>query len=176
MGRFAGLCRGRFDSDCKIHLKSGLSEVQVGVLRSLGFREVRDPGFSRGRGKAYMTHNTTGESSRHFILWNLIFDEARKYTQKVEYNLTRLPDVIFGLEDGRWIAVEVEATRKSRKKLEPKLEVLKRYDEWFFVVTDYDNLEHYRQFGHAFTRTWANKVIAAYFGAELKPEPKTRPQ
>jgi hypothetical protein len=177
MGRVAGMDHTRFDTSRKIHLKSELKPNQIKILQSLGFREVRDPGFSQGRGTAYMVYNSTGESSRHFILWNLIFDEAKKYTKNVEYNLTRLPDVVFEVDVCRWAAVEVEASRKTEKQLQPKLEHLRnRYKDWFFVVADYDLLEHYRRFGPTFTRTQVRDVIAGYFGVDLNAEPKTEPE
>lgn len=164
MGRVAGVNHGRFDVDRKIHLKSELTEVQVGILKSRGFREVRDPGFSQGRGTAYMVYNQTGETNRHYILWNLIFDEAKKYTPNVEYHLTKFPDVVFQLDALKWIAVEVEATRKTEKQLEAKLAHLnERYEGWFFVVTDYDLLEHYRQFGPTVSRKHVRGLIEGYF-------------
>jgi len=54
MGRVAGMDHTRFDTSRKIHLKSELKPSQVKILQSLGFREVRDPSFSQGRGTAYM--------------------------------------------------------------------------------------------------------------------------
>jgi len=158
-----GVCHGRFDMGRMIHVKKELNEVQVDILRRNGFLEVRDPAFSQGKGTSYLIRNETGESDSHFILWNLIYDEALKYTPKVEYSLTKRPDVIFGLEDGRWVAVEVEATPKSEKQLLPKMVVLGNYDDWFFVVTNWDHLEHYQEYGPTFTRRTVRDKIASYF-------------
>jgi len=163
MKRMAGIDHERFNIDRKIHVKNELNNVRVNILRSLGFKEVRDPGFSQGKGTSYLIRNETGESDTHFILWNLIYDEALKYTRRVEYSLTRLPDVAFGLDDGRWVAVEVEATRKSEKALMPKLVVLGNYDDYFFVVTNWDYLEHYQEYGETFTRRTVQDKIASYF-------------
>ena len=175
MRRIAGIDHERFDTERKIHVKSELNKVKVDILRSLGFKEVRDPGFSQGKGTAFMIHNITGESDAHFILWNLIYDEALKYTSRVEYNLTRLPDVVFGLDDGRWVAVEVEATPKSERELAPKFTVLGNYAHYFFVVTNWDNLEHYQEYGVALTRTKVREKIASYSQGDSSPESKTEP-
>ena len=123
----------------------------------------RQEGFSQGKGTAYLIKNETGESDAHFILWNLIYDEALKYTNMVEYSLTRLPDVSFGLDDDRWIAVEVEATRKTEKELMTKFVVLGNYDDYFFVVTNWDYLEHYQEYGPTYSRRTVQDKIASYF-------------
>lgn len=175
MGKVAGVNQGRFDTSRKIHLTSSLSPLQVDILKKLGFREVRDASFTQGRGISYMVYNITGESNKHYILWNLIFDEAKKYTDMVEYHLTVLADVAFGLENFSWVGVEVEATRKTAKQLRPKLKMLKdHYDDWFFVVTDYDKLEHYQQFGPTYTRTQARDIIASYFKPGYVLESRTK--
>ena len=175
MRRIAGIDHKRFNIDRKIHIKSELNKGQVDILQRLGFKEVRDPGVSQGKGTAFLINNEIGESDAHFILWNLIYDEIRKYTPKVEYNLTRLPDVVFGLDDGRRVAVEVEATKKSERELAPKLVVLGNYDDWFFVVTNWDNLMHYQEYGVTITRMKVREKIASYFQGDSSSESKTEP-
>ena len=91
----------------------------------------------------------------------------------MKYNLVKEPDIVFTLDDGLQVAVEVEATKKSGNQLQPKLAVLKKYNSWFFVVTKCENLQHYRQYGFTFTRTRMRKVIASYFGANLTLDSKT---
>jgi len=168
MSKFECTCgfgpQKKFDSNRMIHVKNDLSPEVVTFQKLNGFTEVRDPGFSQGRGTSYLIKNKTHETDAHFILWNLIFDEIKKYTPTVKYNLVREPDIVFTLDDGLTVAVEVEATKKSENQLKPKLAVLKKYNCWFFVVTKCENLKHYRQYGLTFTRTWARKAIAAYFG------------
>lgn len=166
MKRTAGVGHGRLDGDKKVYVRSELSLGYVDILYRNGFKKVRDPGFSQGKGTAYLIKNLTGESDSHFILWNLIYDEVRRYTDRVEYSLTRLPDVSFGLDDGRWVAVEVEATPKSEKELMPKLVVLGNYDDYFFVVTNWDYLEHYQEYGPTYSRRSVRDKIASYFQGE----------
>jgi hypothetical protein len=180
MGKFECTCgfgrQQRFDSNRQIHVKRELRDDFVHICKTTGYTEVRDPGFSQGRGIAYLVKNATGESNPHFILWNLIFDEIKKYTDNVEYSLTRGPDIVFTLADGRRVAVEVEATKKTQSQIMRKLEVLKKYAEWFFVVTKSENKKHYQGYGPTFTRKHVRDVIAAYFGVDLTAEPKTEPQ
>ena len=154
-------------------MKRDLTLLQVDILKRNGFHEVRDPGFSLGWGSTYLVRNATGESTKHFILWNLIYNEVAEYTTEVFYSLTKRPDVVFTLNDGRKVAVEVETTRKSEKALKPKLRILKRFDDWFFVVADRSDREHYSQFGTTLTRIEVPRKIALYFQLDSNPELKT---
>jgi len=165
--------RKRFDIDKKVHVKSELDDGQIDILQRLGFREVRDAGFSQGRGTTYLLKNETGESDTHFILWNLIYDEVRRFTDKVTYNLTKKPDIVFTLWNGRTVAVEVESQRKSEMDLAPKLVLLQKYDEWFFVVVDRSDREHYSNYGTTLTRIEVQEKIASLFQANPRPESKT---
>ncbi|MBD3155495.1 MAG: hypothetical protein GF368_02470 [Candidatus Aenigmarchaeota archaeon] len=166
----------RIDSNRQVFVKRELRDYFVDLLLKTGYREVRDPAFSQGRGIAYLVKNTTGESNRHFILWHLIYEEIKRYTDDVKYHLTRGPDVEFTSLDGRRIAVEVEATKKSDKQMQRKLKVLKKYDEFFIVVTKSQDREHYEEYGTTYTRTIIPKLIADYFKPEPSPEPKTKAQ
>lgn len=180
MGEFKCTCGAdkprRIDSNRQVFVKRELRDYFVDLLLKTGYREVRDPAFSQGRGIAYLVKNTTCESNPHFILWHLIYEEIKRYTEEVKYHLTRGPDVEFTSLDGRRIAVEVEATKKTYNQMLRKLEVLKKYDEWFIVVTKSQNLKHYQGYGPTYTRTQVKNLIVDYFKPEPSPEPQTRPQ
>jgi len=164
----------RFSITKKVQLKNELNPGQIDILLREGFHEVRDPGFSQGRGSTYLIKNDTGETDAHFILWNLIYDEVKKYTDKVVFNLTREPDIVFTVNN-RSIAVEVESTQRSEKALAPKLAVLQKYDEWFFVVTNKWDKDTYKEYGKTLTRVEVQEKIASYFQGDSGPESKTKP-
>jgi hypothetical protein len=166
----------RFDTNRQVYVKRELHDDFIGLLLRLGHREVRDPGFSQGRGTAYIVNNTGCESNRHFILWHLIFEEIRRYTSDVKYHLTKGPDVEFTSIDGRRIAVEVEATKKTYNQMLRKIKVLEKYDEWFIVVTKSQDLKYYLEYGPTYTRTQVRNLIADYFKPEPQPETKTKPK
>lgn len=180
MGDFKCTCGAdkpkRFDSNRQVFVKRELRDHFIELLLKTGYWEVRDPGFSQGRGIAYLVKNTGCDSNRHFILWHLIFEEIKRYTDDVKYHLTRGPDVEFTSLNGSRIAVEVEATKKSYKQMLRKLEVLKKYDDWFIVVTKSQDLKHYLGYGPTYTRTHVRNLIAEYFKPEPQPKPKTKPQ
>jgi len=162
----------RFDITKKVQLKKDLTKGQIDILKREGFKEVRDSGFSQGIGSAYMVKNSTGETDAHFILWNLIYEEVKEHTNNVTCNLTKEPDVVFTTNDGRSIGVEVEAVKKSEKALSSKLNVLQKYDEWFFVVVDSLDQPYYSKFGECLTRTKVKEKVDSYF---QKSEPEKSP-
>lgn len=169
----------RFNVTKKVQLKRDLTKGQIDILKREGFHEIRDPGFSLGTGSRYMVKNDTGETDPHFVLWNLIYDYVMEYTDEVASNLTKEPDVVFTAGDGRTIAVEVEATKKSEKGLAPKLTVLQKYDEWFFVVVNSLEQPHYGSFGETLTRTKVKERIDSYFTKQKdnqQPETKSGKQ
>ncbi|MFH1126083.1 MAG: DUF87 domain-containing protein [Candidatus Altiarchaeota archaeon] len=127
--------RKRFNITKKVQLKNDLNKGQIDILLRDGFKEVREPGFGAGRGYLYLIKNGTGELDQHFIMWNLIYEEIRKRTDKVSYHLTKEPDIVFETDDGRTIAFEIESTLKTESRLMEKLNVLQKYDEWYFIVT-----------------------------------------
>ena len=169
MKLLTGVAYGHIELEKVVQVKRGLTREHIDVLQRNGYKQIRDPGFSQGMGTAYYILNLTGETDEHFILCNLLLDEIRKYTPMVEYNLTVLPDIIFGLGDGRWVAMEVETKRKSEEEIAPKLIKMGNYDEYFYVVTNWDLLGHYQEYGPTFTRRSVRDKIRSYFRGASKP-------
>ena len=163
----------RFNTDKLVQIKNDLTPTQVEILLRNGFREVRDPGFIKGTGSTYLVKNGTGETDPHFILWNLIYDEVRKYTDDVICNRTKAPDIVFTSKDGRRVGVEVETGRKSEQDIGRKLSVLERYDDWFIVVVNREDKEYYMSYGPTLTRITVQEKIRSYF---LESTPPSRPE
>ena len=163
----------RFTIDKAVQLKNNLTTVQVEILLRNGFREVRDPGFIKGTGSIYLVKNGTGETDPHFVLWNLIYDEVRKYTNDVICNRTKEPDVVFTSKDGRRVGVEVETGRKSELDIGRKLSVLEKYDDWFIVVVNREDKEYYLGYGPTLTRITVQEKVKSYF---VESESPSRPE
>ena len=167
----------RFSIDNAVQLKNEITPGQIDILLRNGFHEVRDPGFIKGPGSIYLVKNMTGETDQHFILWNLIKDEVKRYTDNVTHNLTKEPDVVFTSKDGRRVGIEVETGRKSELEIGRKLEVLERYDDWFIVVINREDKDHYQKHGPTFTRVTIQEKIRSYFPESeppSQPEQKTK--
>jgi hypothetical protein len=170
----------RFSIDKPVQLKNDLTKVHVEILLNEGFKEIRDPGFIRGRGPVYLVHNTTVESDEHFILRHLVCEEIRKHTGDLAENLTKEPDIVFKAADGKKIAAEIETDKslKTAEQLDLKLSILQKYDEWFFILTNYENAPQYEPYGETITRIKIPEKIRSYFEktkAETSPKPQTKP-
>jgi hypothetical protein len=100
------------------------------------------------------------------VLQHLIYNEVRKYTEKALFHYTKMPDVTFETPDGRLIAVEVVADQSLKvniEGIEAKLPILKKYNDYFFVVKD-QNLSKYESFGEILTKTQVPTKIKSFFG------------
>ena len=155
-----------------------MEKGQIDILLRNGFKEVRDPGFVRGRGPIYIINNTTVESDEHFILRHLTYQEIMNYTEDAEHYLTKEPDIIFKSAEGKTIAVEIETDKypKNQEELDLKLSILQKYDEWFFILTNYENSPKYEPYGTIITRTGVKEKIGTYFKTskdEISPESKS---
>ncbi|MBU0761660.1 MAG: hypothetical protein KKD39_01430 [Candidatus Altiarchaeota archaeon] len=90
-------------------------------------------------------------------------------------NLTKEPDVVFKTSDNRTIAVEVETGIKkpTEERILKKVSVLQKYDEWFFVVTNFESQGLYEKYREVLTRIKLAEKIDSYFQAPDNPESKT---
>jgi len=65
------------------------------------------------------------------------------------------------------VAIEIEAgtgLKQSVQKMEEKMNMLRRYDDYFFLVTNPSLIKQYREkFGEMLTRTQVPEKIASYF-------------
>ena len=146
---------------------SRLTNVQVDILKEAGYRKTRGPTLGSGAGVYYMIKpsSAVNQSDKHLITIKLIEEELRSYTKKVELYDVKLPDIIFTVDDGRRIAIEVESGSNLKKKkqiLEEKLEILQAYDDWFFVC-DKKDLSAYGRLGKAYNRGEIREKIKEYF-------------
>jgi hypothetical protein len=157
----------RFDINRGLFRLSELTDSEVKVLEEAGYRRAFGPTLGRGRGEYYMIRPPSGanQSPKHYITVKLLEEVIREYTDRVELYDVRWPDIVFTTQDGRRIAVEIETgsnLKKGRKVLEEKLEILRAYDDWFFVCDDKDK-QAYSNWGPAYNRSEAVSKIQEYF-------------
>jgi len=170
-----------FHTDKKVLLMSGLEEDQIKDLLKQGYKKVRDPGFGRGRGNIWLVKNDTHETNPHFILWNLIYEEVKKHTRKVQTHRTKFPDITFESPKGI-IAVEVETGSNltyNADEFEEKLRILKGYSNFFIVLTKANLKKKYEDTirpktsrGEILTRTEIKDAIEKCFEKSEKPTAK----
>jgi hypothetical protein len=153
-----------FDITKRFHRKIKLTTEQIQALEKIGFTEVRVETLE-GKSDLFIIKNETDDNDEHFVLQHLILEEVKKYTEKVSFHFTKLPDVIFETKDGRIIAIEIIADvsiKANVEAMEEKVPLLKKYNDYFFVVTD-PKLKKYESFGEILTRTQVPMKIKSYF-------------
>ncbi|MFH1403159.1 MAG: ATP-binding protein [Candidatus Altiarchaeota archaeon] len=154
------------DINYPIHRKSELSDQHIVVLSQRGFQELRVKTL-HGESELFLVKNETDETDEHFIIQHLILQEIKNYTQKGLIHHTRLPDVTFENNIGKMIAVEVEAEvglKRSLDNLQEKLNVMKKYDDYFIVTTNPVLKRDYAQnFGVIISPLEVPAKIASYF-------------
>ena len=156
-----------FDIRKPIHRKIKLTNEQIQTLERMGFNEIRVKTLEN-RPELFMVKNETDDTDEHFVLQKLVLEEVKKYTDKVRAHYTKLPDITFETPDGRIIAVEIIADvslKANIEDMEEKLEILKRYNDYFYLVTD-SKLKKYESFGEILVRTQVPAKIKSYFETE----------
>ena len=155
-----------FNINTPVHRKSDLTDDQLKQLEVRDFMEVRVKTLS-GETDLFLIRNESEDTDEHFVLQHLILEEIKKYTNKGLMHHTRLPDVTFETPNGRMIAVEIETEagmKRSLENMEEKLNVMKKYNEYFFVVESPTIVHDYKEkFGLMMPRTEIPAKIASYF-------------
>jgi type IV secretory pathway VirB4 component len=125
-----------------------LNEEEIKYLTSKGYKISEHKSFLSKKPQMYMLRPRFNESAGHCFVIHDIKNYLEKRNIKVETPTTKKPDVIFE-RNGKTFAIEVEtgACISNMKKFREKLEVLKGYKNWFFVVTNKKPASKYRKFG-----------------------------
>lgn len=131
-----------------------------------GYRSSLHIGLYGGRREEYLLKPPHNESCEHFFVVKVIEEHVKKFSD-VQVNATNGADVVFTIGRKK-IGVEVETgnlLRKVPKKLKEKVERNhKRYDEWFFVVTNVKrDKDKYTKLHHTLARREVPERIRSYF-------------
>jgi len=155
-----------FDINKRVQMKSLLTDEQIQYLEKRGFEDVRVNTVD-GNSELFLVVNDTEATDEHFVLQDMIFEEIKKYTDRALLHHTKLPDVTFETPDGRMVAIEIAegvGTKKAVEDIKEKLNVLKKYDEYFIVSDDAALTRDYgEKFGEIMPRTSVPSKIASYF-------------
>lgn len=155
-----------FNVNLPIHRKIDLTDDQIKQLEVREFMEARVRTLA-GESDLFIIKNESEDTDEHFVLQHLILNEIKKYTDKGLIHHTRLPDITFEAPNGKMIAIEVETEvglKRSLESMGEKLNVMKKYDEYFFVVENPTIVQEYKEkFGTMISRTEAPARIASYF-------------
>jgi hypothetical protein len=138
----------KVDETKRVHLSKNLTKDEQKYLVRKGFREESFSSISLSRKEKYFVKPRFNETSNHLFATYDIKDYLEKKGIRVELYATKKPDVVFRIGKKKY-AIEVETGAVLTKviRMKEKLEVLKDYDEWFFVVTNPNKVSKYRQYG-----------------------------
>jgi len=138
------------DEDKRFFRKSELKKEEIKFLMEKGYKLEKRKSIVTNKKEDFLLLPRHNESSTHlFVIYDL-----KEYLEKnkieVEIYATKKPDIVFEF-NGEKIAIEVEtgSTLSKISRMKEKLEVLKKYDKWFFVVTDRNRIKDYKKFGES---------------------------
>ena len=117
-----------------------------------------------GRQEPYFLKPSSRESAQHFFLVKAIEEYLLKYTKDCRTFETTKPDIIFNAGKKK-IAIEVETgtVLQKEEQIKNKISLLRKYDDWFFVITDAKYAYLYEKFGRTLTRKNVQEEIRKYF-------------
>lgn len=147
-----------------VQRKIDLTNEQISALKKIGFNEVRVKTLS-DIPELFVVKNETEEMDEHLVLQHLVYESVKKYTDKVLIHYTALADVSFETPDGKLIGVEIISAADRDLAIEDmkqKLSVLKRYSDYFFVVTN-PKLKEETEFGDILERNEVLDKLESYF-------------
>jgi hypothetical protein len=152
------------DINKPFHRGSQISYEAIQTMLKVGFAEYKAENLEGGH-EMFLVKNETNEPDDHFILQQLITDEVKKYTNRVLLHYTTLPDITFETASGEIVAIEVITdpdVGTALSKIEKKMNMLKRYNSYFFVVNNPEIAKH-EELGEVLIRSRVPTKIRNFF-------------
>ena len=145
--------------------KKDLKEEDIKFLLNKGYVLSSHVPLGGGRREDYLLKVSTRETPTHHFLVKALEEYLQQYTDKIKLYETVDADIVYKAK-GKKIAIEVESgntIKKDKKRLMNKIKLLKKYDDWFFVVTDGAFAYKYEKIAKTFTRSNICQEISKYF-------------
>ena len=119
----------------------------------------------------FLVKPSANESVDHFFLVYLIKEFLENNGVEVQVYNTKKPDLIFRSKN-KFIAIEVETSkvlRNNKKQFLEKVETLNEEfgDDWFFAMTNRNQVGKYKKYGRAFTIERLIKALDRYVDFSL---------
>ncbi len=138
------------NEDQRFFRKNNLNKEEIKYLLSKGYHEAIFDSLVSNKKETFLLQPRHNESLTHLFT---IYDLA-EYLEKKGYSTekyaTKKPDIVLRKGNKKFaIEVETGAVLSKVSRMKEKLEVLKNYDGWFFVVTDRNKVKKYKEFGES---------------------------
>jgi len=138
----------RVDDNKRYFHKKNISKDEVKYLLNKDYQIKKYKNILNSRMENFVLQPRFNESFTHLFLVHNISEFLEKNGIETELFITKKPDIVFNIKNKRY-AIEVETGSIFSKisRMKEKLEVLKDYDKWFFVVTDRNKVRKYKKYG-----------------------------
>jgi conjugal transfer ATP-binding protein TraC len=102
------------DIEQDVYSAKKLSIQEQNFLVNNGYELGSFHNFSKGMQKKYFVKKRLPEGVQHTFYVNLLFEEIRKHTEKIQKFRTEKPDILFVNKAGEEIAIEIETGIKAK--------------------------------------------------------------
>jgi len=130
--------------------KNKLSKDEIKYLLDEKYQIKKYKSLLTDKVEEFLLQPRHNESLTHLFMVKNIAEYLENNGIETELFTTAKPDITFEIQ-GKKYAIEIETGAGLSKisRMGAKLEILKRYDQWFFVVTDPNMVKKYLKFGKA---------------------------
>ena len=150
----------RVDEYKRYFHKKNISKDEVKYLLNKDYQIKKYKNLLNGRMENFLLQPRHNESYTHLFLTKNISEFLEKNGIETQLFVTKKPDIVFEI-DGKRFAIEIETGSIFSKisRMEEKLEGLKNYDKWFFVVTDRNKVKKYKKYGDAVDKRYVKSRL-----------------
>jgi len=140
--------------------KKNITKYEVKYLLNNDYQIKKYKNLLNGRMEDFLLLPRHNESFTHLFLTKNISEFLEKNGIETQLFVTKKPDIVFEI-DGKRFAIEIETGSIFSKisRMKEKLEVLKNYDKWFFVVTDRNKVKKYKKYGDAVDKRYVKSRL-----------------
>jgi len=159
-GKYRKVVNIRVDKNERYFHKKRISKDEVRYLLKKDYQIKKYKNLLTGRMENFVLKPRFNESFTHLFLVRNISEFLEKNGIEIELYITKKPDIVFRIQDKKY-AIEVETGSIFSKisRMKEKLEVLKDYDKWFFVVTDRNKVKKYKKYGDAVDKRYVKQRL-----------------
>ncbi|MCK5321306.1 DUF87 domain-containing protein [Candidatus Pacearchaeota archaeon] len=138
------------DENKRFFRKSELNKDDIKYLLGKGYKVENRKSLVTNKKEDFLLQPRHNETATHLFTVYDVAEYLEKNGIEVELYTTKKPDIVFELGGKKWaIEVETGAVLSKVSRMGEKLEMLKNYDEWFFIVTDRNKIKDYKEYGES---------------------------
>ena len=164
----------RVDPDKRYFHKKNISKDEINFLLDEDYKIKKYKNILNDKMEDFLLQPRHNESFTHLFLTHNISEFLEKKGIETELFVTRKPDIVFKIR-GKKFAIEIETGTIFSKisRMKEKLEVLKDYDSWFFVVTNRNKVKKYKKYGKTVDKRYIKSRLEKLVKLAKKPKNRT---